>query len=109
MADRADWNAAARAQRRLAVAADAGLRRRHPDQRFPALRSAEPEPEPEPATGTQCDELTLTAWQPGRWANHLTALNPVSSAPFRLLPHPPHAAGSIIRHTGVSDTSRRPP
>ena len=42
MADRADWEAATRAQRHLAVAADAELRRRHPEQRFTPLRSAEP-------------------------------------------------------------------
>ena len=56
MADRADWDTATRAQRQLAVAADAELRRRHPGQYFSPLRSAEPEP----ATGTQRDELTLT-------------------------------------------------
>jgi hypothetical protein len=44
MADRADWDAATRAQRQLAVAADAELRRRHPGQYFAPLRSAEPEP-----------------------------------------------------------------
>jgi hypothetical protein len=42
MADRADWDQATRAQRQLAVAADAELRRRHPCQYFPPLRSAEP-------------------------------------------------------------------
>ena len=57
MADRADWDAATRAQRHLAVAADAELRRRHPEQRFTPLRSAEPQP----ATQAQRDELTLTA------------------------------------------------
>jgi hypothetical protein len=41
MADRADWERATRRQRQLAVAADAELRRRHPDQRWAALRSAE--------------------------------------------------------------------
>src|SRR6478672_1276695 len=56
MADRADWDKATRAQRQLAVAADAELRRRHPGQYFAPLRSAEPEP----ATGTQHAELTLT-------------------------------------------------
>ena len=56
MADRADWDAATRAQRHLAVAAAAELRRRHPDQHHPPLRSAEPEP----ATDTQRAELTLT-------------------------------------------------
>ena len=44
MADRADWDTATRAQRQLAVAADAELRRRHPGQYFSPLRSAEPEP-----------------------------------------------------------------
>src|SRR4029077_20951821 len=57
MADRADWDKATRAQRQLAVAADAELRRRHPGQYFAPLRSAEPEPTP----GTQRAELTLTS------------------------------------------------
>jgi hypothetical protein len=54
MVDRADWEVATRAQRHLAVAADTELRRRHPDQQFPPLRSAEPEP----ATQTQRADLT---------------------------------------------------
>jgi hypothetical protein len=41
--------AAARAERHLAVAADAELRRRHPGQRFTPLRSAEPLPPPRPS------------------------------------------------------------
>ena len=60
MADRADWDAATRAQRHLAVAADAELRRRHPEQRFTPLRSAEAQP----ATQDQRDELPLTPGQP---------------------------------------------
>ena len=60
MADRADWDTATRAQRQLAVAADAELRRRHPGQYFSPLRSAEPEP----ATSAQRDDLTLTPDQP---------------------------------------------
>jgi hypothetical protein len=59
MADRADWEAATRAQRQLAVAADAELRRRHPGQRFTPLRSAEPPA----ATDAQRAELALTAGQ----------------------------------------------
>src|ERR1700722_2793798 len=55
MADRAAWDQATRAQRQLAVAADAELRRRHPGQYFPPLRSGEPEP----ATQTRRDELTV--------------------------------------------------
>ena len=60
MADREDWDAATRAQRQLAVAADAELRRRHPGQPFPLLRSAEPEP----ATETPITELTPTPGEP---------------------------------------------
>ena len=73
MADRADWEAATRAQRHLAVAADAELRRRHPEQRFTPLRSAEPRP----ATDAQRAELTLTPGQdipePGQWIKDLAA------------------------------------
>ena len=73
MADRADWEAATRAQRHLAVAADAELRRRHPGQRFTPLRSAEPLA----ATNAQRAELTLTAGQDtpqaGQWIKDLAA------------------------------------
>jgi conjugative relaxase-like TrwC/TraI family protein len=71
MADRTDWDHSTRAQRHLATAADAELRRRHPHQQFPPLRSAEPEP----PTQTQRDDLTLTADQPtaepGQWIKDL--------------------------------------
>ena len=60
MTDRADWETATRAQRQLAVAADAELRRRHPGQYFSPLRSAEPRP----TTSAKRDELTLTPDQP---------------------------------------------
>ncbi len=71
MADRADWDQATRAQRQLAVAADAELRRRHPGQYFSPLRSAEPEP----ATGAQRDQLTLTPdTLPGEMDQQLTDL-----------------------------------
>jgi hypothetical protein len=73
MGDRAEWDQATRQQRHLAVAADAELRRRHPDQRFPPLRSAEPEP----ATKVQRDELTMTAGEQtedtGQWIKDLAA------------------------------------
>ena len=73
MADRADWDAATRAQRHLAVAADAELRRRHPGQHHPPLRSAEPDP----ATGRQRSELTLSPEHPqdemSQWITDLTA------------------------------------
>ena len=71
MADRANWDAATRAQRHLAVAADAELRRRNPGQRYPPLRSAEP------ATEGQRAELALTPGeQPGemgQWIKDLAA------------------------------------
>jgi len=73
MADRADWEQATRSQRQLAVAADVELRRRHPGQQHPPLRSAEPEP----ATQEQRDGLTLTAGeeipQLGQWIKDLAA------------------------------------
>jgi hypothetical protein len=56
MEDRAAWEQATADRRRLATAADAELRRRHPRQHFPPLRSAEPEP----ATEAQLAELALT-------------------------------------------------
>jgi hypothetical protein len=73
MDDRADWEAATRAQRHAAIAADAELRRRHPDQRFSPLRSAEPQP----ATDAQRDELTFTPREEvpemSRWIKDLAA------------------------------------
>jgi hypothetical protein len=73
MADRADWDAATRQQRHLAVAADAELRRRHPDRPYPPLRSAESEP----ATQAQRDELDLAAGEKiremGQWIKDLAA------------------------------------
>lgn len=42
MADRQEWNQATAGPRRLAIAADAELRRRHPEQKIEPIRSAEP-------------------------------------------------------------------
>jgi hypothetical protein len=73
MANRADWEQATRQQRQLAVATDAELRRRHPDQRFAPLRSAEPDP----ATQAQRDELTMIVGEEtkeiGQWLKDLAA------------------------------------
>ena len=44
MADRQEWEHATAQSRHLAIAADAELRRRHPDQKIEPLRSAEQEP-----------------------------------------------------------------
>jgi hypothetical protein len=73
IADRADWDAATRHQRHLAVAADTELRRRHPARNYPPLRSAEPPP----TTEAQRDGLTLTAGEqipePAQWIKDLIA------------------------------------
>jgi hypothetical protein len=55
MGDRYDWERATQQSRHLAVAADAELRRRHPDQKIKRLRSAEPDPVSDP----QREKLTL--------------------------------------------------
>ena len=55
MEDRLEWEHATKHSRHLAVAADAELRRRHPDQRIEALRSAEPAS----VSDTDRAELTL--------------------------------------------------
>jgi hypothetical protein len=73
MADRDDWHKATLQQRHLAVAADAELRRRHPGEHYPPLRSAEPES----ATSAQREELTMTAGEQtrdlGQWIKDLAA------------------------------------
>jgi hypothetical protein len=73
MTDRAEWESATRQQRQLAVAADAELRRRHPDQYFAPLRSAEPRL----AADAQRAELKLTAGaeipETGQWIRELAA------------------------------------
>jgi hypothetical protein len=55
MSDRTEWEHATERTRRLAVAADAELRRRHPDQKIEPLRSAEPAP----ADEAEREQLTL--------------------------------------------------
>jgi conjugative relaxase-like TrwC/TraI family protein len=57
MEDRAEWERVTEHGRRLAVAADAELRRRHPEQEIEPLRSAEPEPVSE----AELDELVPQA------------------------------------------------
>jgi hypothetical protein len=56
MNDRREWEQATAATRHLAIAADAELRRRHPETRIDSLRSAEPEPVSE----TEREDLVLT-------------------------------------------------
>jgi hypothetical protein len=71
MDDRRTWDQATGTRRHLAVAADAELRRRHPAEHHPPLRSAEPEL---PAAA-QPAGLTLTAEtdisEPSPWISEL--------------------------------------
>ena len=101
MADRTDWDQATRAQRHLAIAADAELRRRHPDQHVAPLRSAEPAP----ATRTQRDELTLTLDQPremeqwitGMTAGHRTFAGKLADRQSQMIPSKDPDYGDIGR------------
>ena len=56
MTDRTEWEHATAHSRRLAIAADAELRRRHPDLRIKPLHSVEPAP----VSDIDREELTLT-------------------------------------------------
>jgi hypothetical protein len=102
MADRADWEAATRAQRYLAVAADAELRRRHPGQYISPLRSAEPEP----ATAAQRAELTLTPdqtsggidqWITGLAAGHRTFAERLADRQSQMIPSEDPDYGNLGR------------
>lgn len=72
MRARRDWEQATEQARRLAVASDAELRRRHPDQRLTPLRSAEPM-----VTGAERDQLILAAgadrYETPDWITRLAA------------------------------------
>jgi hypothetical protein len=59
MADRQKWEHATAGSRRLALAADAELRRRHPDQQIEPLCSAEPTP----VNDSEREQLNLTSDQ----------------------------------------------
>jgi hypothetical protein len=72
MEDRREWEAATEPQRRLAVAADAELRRRNPQMKIEPLRSAEPEE----LTDQQRAELDVLPeqeheYQPPDWMREL--------------------------------------
>ena len=73
MTDRLKWEHTTAPTRYLAIAADAELRRRHPDQQIEPLRSAEPAPLSE----TDREELTLIPGEKigemAAWIRELTA------------------------------------
>jgi hypothetical protein len=72
-ADRTDWERATRQQRQLAVAADAELRRRHPAQPWPPLRSAEPEPISQAQRDNQASDPEANTEETAQQANELAA------------------------------------
>ena len=81
MDDRRTWEVATEAQRRLAVAADAELRRRNPEMRIGPLRSAEPEQ----VTDEQRAELDVLPeeqreYRPPAWARELAEARKAFSA-----------------------------
>lgn len=59
MADRQEWEQATAGSRRLAIAADTELRRRHPYRTIEPLRSAEPAS----VSGAERQHPDLTPWQ----------------------------------------------
>jgi len=59
MTDRQEWEQATAGSRRLAIAADTELRRRHPHRKIEPLRSAEPAP----ASGAERQHPDLTPQQ----------------------------------------------
>jgi hypothetical protein len=73
MDDRRDWEHATAGSRRLAIAADAELRRRHPDLKIKPLHSAESAP----VSDNDRDQLTLAPDQKigkmAAWVHDLTA------------------------------------
>jgi hypothetical protein len=76
MTDREEWEHATEHSRRLAIAADAELRRRHPDLRIKPLHSAEPVP----VSDVDREELTLTPdkkiGEVAAWIRDLAAQRP---------------------------------
>ncbi len=73
MTDRADWERATRHQRQLAVTADAELRRRHPAQPWPPLRSAEPELTPAAQPGDPVPTFERDMGQAARQLSDMAA------------------------------------
>jgi hypothetical protein len=73
MDDRHEWERATVQQRRLAIAADAEVRRRHPDQSFEPLRSAAPVPVTEPESGALVLVPGQETAEVGQWIQDLEA------------------------------------
>ena len=88
MNDRTEWEQATRHQRQLAVAADAELRRRHPSQHWPPLRSAEPELETveRPATASLRDIDEAISLMGDLVARHREILDKLAERQSRMIP-----------------------
>jgi len=82
MIDRTEWEHATEHSRRLAIAADAELRRRHPDLRIKPLHSAEAAP----VSDIDREELTLTPekriGEMAAWISDLAAQRPAFREKF---------------------------
>ena len=95
MADRQEWEHATARSRRLAIAADAELRRRHPGRKIEPLRSAEPAP----VSDTEREQLHPAPDEQARRDG-------------RLDPRPGRAASSVPRGDGrtpAADGAQRGP
>jgi len=62
MEDRQEWARLTEGSRHLAIAADSELRRRHPDQLLPPLRSAEPQPPQDELSPVPADCAETAEW-----------------------------------------------
>ena len=76
MEDRAEWERVTEHGRRLAVAADAELRRRHPEQEIEPLRSAEPEPVSEAEHDELVPQAGDTVPETPQWVSRLKDRQP---------------------------------
>ena len=118
-ADRKEWEQATAQSRRLAIAADAELRRRHPHQKIEPLRSAEPAPardtEHEQRHRAPDKNLTETA----AWIRDQAAQHQASRAEMDERPQPKEPAedpvpgnpGNALQgwQASVQDAILRPP
>jgi hypothetical protein len=104
MDDRHDWERATARQRRLAIAADAELRRRHPDQSFEPLRSAEPVIVAEAESGDLVVVPGQEIAEMGQWLQDLEAGHAVFAEQLAER-HSPTLRATSPAHSDLSLTS----
>ncbi len=96
---------ATRHQRQLAVAADAELRRRHPAQPWPPLRSTEPEPLPSRPIAPGADTKEMARQERTLTAQHREFTARLAGRQSRLIP----AADPDLAHIGPAFPAWRSP